>query len=101
MMGGRGCAAKGAALRSLLLAALRTIEEDPDEEVVAEILEAVLDPGGREEKISGFEGMALAGVEVGPSTLSHKINLVARVRSLRICFPGCVHFHFQRAMAED
>ena len=65
-------------------AAFRPVEDNPDDQIVAEILEAVRFACGGEEQVAGMEGLAALSKDELSAALYDDVHLVARVRLLRV-----------------
>ena len=81
-----------------LLAALGAIEDDPDHEIVGEILEAVVGSGGHEEKVAGRKWVALAPIAESSTSLHHDVYLVFGVRGLGLASPRRIHLDTEGAV---
>jgi len=76
------------------------VEEHPGGEVFGKVLESVTDSGGDEEDLSCFERLPNAFFNENAGAGDNDINLVTRVRLLRIHFVWSVNLDFQQPMAE-
>src|SRR6185436_4492581 len=70
--------------RARRLTTLGAVEDDPDGEVVAEVLESMLGSRGHEHEVSGSELVPLAVVEQDASSADDHVDLVLRVRRLLV-----------------
>jgi hypothetical protein len=86
--------------RTWPFSALRSVKDHPDQKIVGEILEAVLQSCRREEKITRLERIAAMAVDEHPMPANNDISFVARVRLLRIVSAWRVEFHRQRPVLE-
>src|SRR5918912_611041 len=82
-------------------AALRAVEYDPDDYVIAEILEAVDLACGSEQQVAGAERLAALSDDEIPAALYNDVHFIARVRLLRVRAARRVDLHEQTAMLED
>ena len=82
-------------------AAVWPIEHDPGRKVVTEILEAVRLAGGCKKQIASRYGYELFAIEELPMTFGDDVNLILRVGCLRIVPARRIHFHRERAVAEQ
>ena len=80
------------------LAALGSVEDDPDGQVVGEVLEAVLDPGGDEQEVAGAEAVPGRAVDEPALAPHHDVHLVPAVRRLGIDATGGEQLDAQRAV---
>src|SRR4029079_14644155 len=80
---------------------LGPVEEDPDKEIVAELLEAVDDAGFDEQHVGRGDRMAMRAVDEPAGTTRDDVRLVTRVRLLRIDAARRVELHLQRSVLED
>ncbi len=64
--------------------ALGTVEEHPDEEVVAELLEAMNDAGLREQHVVRRDRMPVRAVDEPAAAARNHVHLVARMRLLEV-----------------
>lgn len=88
-------------LRSSVLAAFGTVKHYPRTEVVTELLEPMRDAGGHKQHIARNKGTTLAAVEKYPAALRDDIDLISRVRRLRIASARRVELRQQRAVLEQ
>src|SRR5262245_9420073 len=88
----RGMAAAIRMRIALFLAAARAVEDDPSGEIVAEVLEPVLDARGDEQRVAGGEVLALAGHDEIAAAGDHEIDFVAIVRGLRVTADRSIDF---------
>src|SRR5207302_1655191 len=74
---------------------LRPVEHHPDDQIVAEVLEAMDRASGRQQQVAGPEPRArfLHPEEPGPA--HHHVKLVAPVRLLRVEAAGRIDLHLQ------
>src|SRR5215472_5524033 len=82
------------------LAAFGSVEDDPDDEVIGEVLESMLGVRGHEEDVAGSERPDPGPVAEVPLSLDHDVHLVARVRLLRVGSAGRVDLDVERAVLE-
>src|ERR1700680_2184049 len=87
--------------RTWPFSALRSVKDHPHQKIVREILEAMRQARGGEEKIIGLERIAAIAVYERASPPDHHITFVARVRLLRILSARCVKLHGQCPVLED
>src|SRR5206468_12751964 len=80
----RRCSAAAYPPSDWQLASRRTVEDHPDGEVLAEILEPVRGSGGDEEAIAGLECLALAVVKQDASAAEDDVDLVLCVGRLLV-----------------
>lgn len=66
------------------LAAIRAVEEDPDGQILGEILEAMNLPGGREEERSGLKGVSRHAIKEPATPSGDDVDFVLPVRRLRV-----------------
>jgi hypothetical protein len=66
------------------LATRRAVEDDPDGEVVGEVLEPVLNSRGHEDEVSGFERIATAIVKEHAPAPHDDVDLVLDMRRLAV-----------------
>jgi hypothetical protein len=85
---------------SLRLPTFRPVEEDPDEEIVGKVLEAMGEPGGREEDIVRSESLSCFSMNEPTAAADDDIQLVLSVWLLRIGSARRVQLHAQRPMLE-
>src|SRR6185436_815596 len=78
------------------LASLRTVEEDPDRQIVRESFEPVHRPGRCEQEITGTKGLPFAVTEEPARSADDDVNLVSSVRVLRIDAARGVYLHLER-----
>ena len=79
----------------------RAVEDDPGGEVLGEVLEAVLDPGGDEEHVAGRERDALAAHEERPAPARDDVELVPVVGRLAVSASGRVVAELHAAVLHD
>ena len=77
------------------------MEDDPYREVVAKILEMVLDARGHEKEIARFERRPLAVVREHTSSADDDIHLVLRMRRLAIRSHRAGKLDLERAALEQ
>ena len=82
------------------LAALGSVEDDPGEEVVAEVFEAVVDAGADEGDVAGDDGCARAIADKVSVPLDDDVDFVAGVGLLAIDVVGGVEARFHGAVGE-
>ena len=82
-------------------AAFGPVERDPHRKVFGEIFEPMLLSGGNEDERTRFHRVPLHSVKKGSGAARDEINLVARVRLLRVLADGCVHFNRERAVRKN
>src|SRR5918997_6535933 len=75
---------RGSRLPLRLLPTFGAVEHHPHDKVVSEVLEAVLDAGRHEERVAGPEGVTLRSVDERAAPADHEVQLVPRVRFLRV-----------------
>jgi hypothetical protein len=73
-----------------------SIEEDPDRQVVGELLEAMHDPRGDEQDVPPPEAVPFRAVDEEALAPDHDIDLVARMRLLGIVTSGCIELDRER-----
>lgn len=83
--------------KSDLLAAVRSVEDDPRLHRFAEIHETMRDSGGHEEEVAGLERHDLAAHFKLSLPLDDHVALVTAVRRLVVHFPGHVQLDLQLA----
>ena len=66
------------------LAAFRAVEENPKRKVIAEIFKTMFHPGGDEQEIVGPKLPTLARANEIAGAADDNVDLIARVRTLRI-----------------
>src|SRR5688500_11665748 len=89
------------AVAVVFLATVGAVEQHPCGEVVAEVLETVLDAGGHEQHFAGREVLAVAGAGEFAGACDHHVDLVARVRHLQVAASRLVDLDFEAAMPEQ
>jgi hypothetical protein len=82
-------------------AAFRPVESNPNSEVGGEIFKAMRLTGGYEDEGASLDRIPLCTVEEFSATARDKINLIARVRLLRVVPLRRVEFHDERTVRED
>src|SRR5688572_5726532 len=85
----------------VFLATLGAVEQHPGGEVVAEVLETMLDAGGHEQHFAGGEVLAVAGAGEFAAARDHHVDLVARVRHLQVAPGRLVDLDLEAAMPEQ
>src|SRR5258708_13256696 len=85
----------------MCLAGLRQIKENPGRKIVAEVFKTVFDSRGYEQNVVGGEGLPRSAADKLSTALSDDVNLVERMRCLRILAARRVELHDQRAMFEQ
>jgi hypothetical protein len=88
-------------LTPIYLAAFRSIEKDPDREIITEVFKAMFDARGREQGIVGRESLACSGANELAAALRHDVDLITRMRGLRVVAARRVQLHNQRTMLEQ
>ena len=83
------------------LAAIGSVEHDPDREVVREVLESVRDTGGDEQQISRRDRLSRRPVEERAAAGGDDVDLVALVRALWVVTAWRVELDGERAMLEQ
>src|SRR5205814_8068309 len=86
---------------SICLAAFRPVKENPDRKVIAEVFKTVFDSRGRKQNIVLSEGLSRSAADKLSAALRNDVNLIERVRRLRIAAARRVELHHQRAMFEQ
>src|SRR5688572_18961972 len=81
--------------------AFRAVEEHPDHQVIGELLEPVVDPGGDEEHVARPETMPLGPVPELATPSDNRIHLITRVGRLGIVPAWCIELDAQSAVLEE
>ena len=77
----------------LCLAAFRAVEENPKRKVIAEIFKTMFYPGGDKQEIVRPKLPTLARANEIAGAADDNVDLIARVRTLRIATARRIQFH--------
>src|SRR5260370_15125473 len=86
---------------SICFAAFRTIKENPDRKIIAEVFKTVFDSRGREQNVVWREGLSRSAADKLSAALRDDVNFVQRMERLRITAARRVELHDQRAEFEQ